>query len=117
VHYIVSRSKLIFQSFSSLSATLKSYGQQLKASAALMRFRLYEALTKIPPTSFERSYTHMLRFVIWELTLNDNVANTTTSLFTRVCQSNAIFNSLLISDHIAIEDQVISSMTLKIWLF
>jgi hypothetical protein len=47
----------------------------------------------------------MLRFVIWELTLNDNVANTTTSLFNRVCQSNAIFNSL-VSDHIAIEDQV-----------
>lgn len=47
----------------------------------------------------------MLRFVIWELTLNDNVANTTTSLFTRVCQSNAIFNSL-VSDHVSIEDQV-----------
>ncbi|OXA59612.1 HEAT repeat-containing protein 5B isoform X2 [Folsomia candida] len=88
-----------------LSATLKSYGQQLKASAALLRFRLYEALARINPTSFERSYTHMLRFVIWELTLNDNVANTTTSLFTRVCQSNAIFNSL-VSDHIAIEDQL-----------
>ncbi|ODM96075.1 HEAT repeat-containing protein 5B [Orchesella cincta] len=88
-----------------ITSTLKTYGPQLKAAAANLRFRLYQTLTLIKPNYFERSYTHMLRFVIWELTLNDNVANTTTSLFTRVCQSNAIFNSL-VSDHVSIEDQL-----------
>lgn len=41
---------------------LKSYGQQLKAPAAMVRLRLYETLLLLPPQSFEGNSSQRIRF-------------------------------------------------------
>lgn len=95
--------------FYSLSSVLKSYGQQLKAPAAMVRLRLYETLTLLPANSLESSYTHLLRMLIAEFTLTENPANTTNSLLRELCHSD---DSIILgtwlqeTDHKTIEDQV-----------
>ncbi|XP_044741309.1 HEAT repeat-containing protein 5B isoform X2 [Chrysoperla carnea] len=92
-----------------LSSVLKTYGQTLKAPAAMVRLRLYETLLLFPPQSFEASYTHLLRMLVTEFTLTENHANTTTSLLRSVChiEESVILGSWLQeSDHRTIEDQV-----------
>lgn len=93
----------------SLSSVLKSYGQQLKAPAAMVRLRLYETLTLLPANSLESSYTHLLRMLVAEFTLTENPANTTNSLLRDLCHSD---DSIILgtwlqeTDHRTIEDQV-----------
>ena len=88
---------------------LKSYGQQLKAPAAMVRLRLYETLTLLPANSLESSYTHLLRMLVAEFTLTENPANTTNSLLRELCHSD---DSIILgtwlqeTDHKTIEDQV-----------
>lgn len=95
--------------FLSLSSVLKSYGQQLKAPAAMVRLRLYETLTLLPANSLESSYTHLLRMLVAEFTLTENPANTTNSLLRELCHSD---DSIILGtwlqeiDHRTIEDQV-----------
>ncbi|XP_055323720.1 HEAT repeat-containing protein 5B isoform X3 [Sitodiplosis mosellana] len=92
-----------------LSPVLKSYGQQLKAPAAMVRLRLYETLTLLPASSLESSYTHLLRMLVAEFTLTENPANTTNSLLRELCHSD---DSIILgtwlqeTDHKTIEDQM-----------
>lgn len=93
----------------SISGVVKSYGQHLKASAALVRQRLYETLCLLPPHSFEGSYNALLRILVAEFTLTENPANTTTSLLRAVCHADdrVILGSWLQeTDHKMIEDQL-----------
>lgn len=93
----------------SISPIIKSYGQHLKAPAAMVRLRLYETLTLLPPNSLESSYTHLLRMLVSEFTLTENPANTTTSLLRDMCNAD---DSIILgtwlqeTDHRSIEDQV-----------
>lgn len=93
----------------SLGHIFKSYGQHLKASAAMVRMRLYEVLTLLPPKSYESSYNNLLRLLVAEFTLTENPANTTTSLLRGLCHSN---DSIILgfwlqeTDHKVIEDQL-----------
>lgn len=102
----------LFQLIFSLSTVLKSYGQQLKAPAAMVRLRLYETLTLLPANSLESSYTHLLRMLVAEFTLTENPANTTNSLLRELCHSD---DSIILgtwlqeTDHRTIEDQVCKS--------
>ncbi|XP_031626262.1 HEAT repeat-containing protein 5B isoform X2 [Contarinia nasturtii] len=92
-----------------LSSVLKSYGQQLKAPAAMVRLRLYETLTLLPANSLESSYTHLLRMLIAEFTLTENPANTTNSLLRDLCHSDdSIILGIFLeeTDHRVIEDQM-----------
>jgi HEAT repeat-containing protein 5 len=88
---------------------VKSYGQHLKAPAAMVRLRLYETLSLLPSNSLESSYTHLLRMLVSEFTLTENQANTTTSLLRDMCNAD---DSIILgtwlqeTDHRAIEDQV-----------
>lgn len=90
---------------------LKSYGTQLKAPAAMVRLRLYETLTLLPPNAMESSYTHLLRMLVSEFTLSENQANTTNSLLRALCHGD---DSIILgtwlqeTDHRTIEDQVSS---------
>lgn len=92
-----------------LTPVLKSYGQQLKAPAAMVRLRLYETLTLLPINSLESSYTHLLRMLVAEFTLAENPANTTNSLLRDLCHSD---DSIILgtwlqeTEHKTIEDQV-----------
>lgn len=109
---------LIPVSFYSISNVLKSYGQQLKAPAAMVRLRLYETLLLLPPQSFEGSYTHLLRMLVAEFTLTENPANTTTSQLRSVCHADdsvILGTWLQETDHRTIEDQV-STIYLYIFL-
>lgn len=82
----------------------------MKAPAAMVRLRLYETLSLLPPTVLESSYTHLLRMLVSEFTLTENPANTTTSLLRAVCHAD---DSIILgtwlqeTDHRTIEDQVI----------
>lgn len=92
-----------------LSTVLKSYGQQLKAPAAMVRLRLYETLLLLPSQTFEGSYTHLLRMLVSEFTLTDNPGNTTTSMLRAVCHANdsvILGTWLQETDHRTIEDQL-----------
>lgn len=107
---IIAQKSYFVPHFISLSPVLKSYGQQLKAPAAMVRLRLYETLTLLPANSLESSYTHMLRMLVSEFTLTENPANTTNSLLRELCHSDdsIILGSWLQEiDHKTIEDQVI----------
>ncbi|CAN7999924.1 unnamed protein product [Ixodes hexagonus] len=92
-----------------IGLTIKSYGQHLKASAAMVRLRLYETMSLLPPQSYESSYNNLLRLLVAEFTLTENQANTTTSLLRSLCHSDdsVILGSWLQeTDHKAIEDQL-----------
>ncbi|XP_034488397.1 HEAT repeat-containing protein 5B isoform X2 [Drosophila innubila] len=92
-----------------LASVLKSYGTQLKAPAAMVRLRLFETLTLLPPTALEASYTHLLRMLVSEFTLSDNAANTTNSLLRTLCHGD---DSIILgtwlqeTNHRTIEDQL-----------
>ncbi|XP_048732912.2 HEAT repeat-containing protein 5B-like isoform X5 [Ostrea edulis] len=95
--------------FVQLPWVIKQYGTHLKASAAMVRLRLYDVLSQLPPESFEGTYTDLLRELVAEFTLTDNPANTTTSLLRAMCHvdDSVILGSWLQeTDHKAIEDQL-----------
>ncbi|XP_071161425.1 HEAT repeat-containing protein 5B-like isoform X1 [Mytilus edulis] len=94
--------------FSHIPGVIKQCGSQLKASAAMVRLRLYDVLSLLPPDTFEATYTVLLRELVAEFTLTDNPANTTTSLLRSLCHvdDSVILGSWLQeTDHKAIEDQ------------
>lgn len=70
----------------SIASVVKTYGQPLKAACAMVRLRLYDALSLVPPQYYEASYTQLLRLLVAEFTLAENPANTTTSLLQQQCQ-------------------------------
>ncbi|XP_014676647.1 PREDICTED: HEAT repeat-containing protein 5B-like [Priapulus caudatus] len=92
-----------------LTSMLKSYGAPLKANAAMVRLKLYQTLSLIPPESYEGSYSSLLRELVAEFTLTDNPSNTTTSMLRSMCHhdDSVILGSWLQeTDHKAIEDQL-----------
>ncbi|XP_060553128.1 HEAT repeat-containing protein 5B-like isoform X2 [Ruditapes philippinarum] len=92
-----------------MPGVIKMYGTHLKASAAMVRLRLYDVLSMLPPQSYEGTYTSLLRELVAEFTLTDNPANTTTSLLRSLCHvdDSVILGSWLQeTDHKAVEDQL-----------
>lgn len=49
---------------SHLPAVVRAYPSELKALAAMLRLRLFEALALMPPTALEGSYTQLLRILV-----------------------------------------------------
>ncbi|MCL4124784.1 UNVERIFIED_CONTAM: hypothetical protein GTU68_043849 [Idotea baltica] len=93
---------------SSITNIVKQYGQNLKASAAMVRLRLYEVLSLLPQQSFESHYTSILKLLVSEFTLAESASNTTTSLLRMVCHADdsVILGSWLHeTDHKYIEEQ------------
>lgn len=92
-----------------MSTIFKNYGPSVKASAAMVRLRLYETLLLLPPQIYDNCFTNLLRLLVSEFTLTENVAHTTSSLIRGFCHSDddTILGSWLQeTDHKAIEDQV-----------
>uniref|UniRef100_A0A8C4LKZ8 HEAT repeat-containing protein 5B n=1 Tax=Equus asinus asinus TaxID=83772 RepID=A0A8C4LKZ8_EQUAS len=84
-------------------------GSHLKASAAMVRLRLYDILALLPPKTYEGSFNALLRELVAEFTLTDNSANTTTSLLRSLCHyddSVLLGSWLQETDHKSIEDQL-----------
>lgn len=87
----------------------------------MVRLRLYETLSLLPPNILEfffthqtdakkyNKYTHLLQMLVAEFTLTENSANTTTSLLRNLCHAD---DSIILgtwlqeNDHRTIEDQV-----------
>uniref|UniRef100_A0A8D2PT30 HEAT repeat-containing protein 5B n=1 Tax=Zosterops lateralis melanops TaxID=1220523 RepID=A0A8D2PT30_ZOSLA len=87
---------------------IKAHGAHLKASAAMVRLRLYDILALLPPKTYEGSFNALLRELVAEFTLTDNSANTTTSLLRSLCHyddSVLLGSWLQETDHKSIEDQ------------
>ncbi|XP_059838165.1 HEAT repeat-containing protein 5B [Hypanus sabinus] len=94
---------------SHIPSVIKAYGAQLKASAAMVRLRLYDILALLPPKTYEGSFNALLRELVAEFTLTDNSANTTTSLLRSLCHyddSVLLGSWLQETDHKSIEDQL-----------
>uniref|UniRef100_A0A674CFH7 HEAT repeat-containing protein 5A n=1 Tax=Salmo trutta TaxID=8032 RepID=A0A674CFH7_SALTR len=90
-------------------SVIKVHGTHLKASAAMVRLRLYDILALLPPKTYEGSFNALLRELVAEFTLTDNSANTTTSLLRSLCHydDSVLMGSWLQeTDHKSIEDQV-----------
>uniref|UniRef100_A0A665WI15 HEAT repeat-containing protein 5B n=1 Tax=Echeneis naucrates TaxID=173247 RepID=A0A665WI15_ECHNA len=93
----------------SVPAITKVHGAHLKASAAMVRLRLYDILALLPPKTYEGSFNALLRELVAEFTLTDNSANTTTSLLRSLCHydDSVLMGSWLQeTDHKSIEDQL-----------
>ena len=45
-------------------ALLKSYANELRALVAMLRLRLFETLTLLPPSSMESNYAALLRLLV-----------------------------------------------------
>ncbi|KAM9365130.1 HEAT repeat-containing protein 5B isoform 2-T2 [Pholidichthys leucotaenia] len=94
---------------SHVPAIIKVHGAHLKASAAMVRLRLYDILALLPPKTYEGSFNALLRELVAEFTLTDNSANTTTSLLRSLCHydDSVLMGSWLQeTDHKSIEDQL-----------
>uniref|UniRef100_A0A4W4FHH8 HEAT repeat-containing protein 5B n=1 Tax=Electrophorus electricus TaxID=8005 RepID=A0A4W4FHH8_ELEEL len=94
---------------SHVPAVVKVHGAHLKASAAMVRLRLYDILALLPPKTYEGSFSALLRELVAEFTLTDNSANTTTSLLRSLCHydDSVLMGSWLQeTDHKSIEDQL-----------
>ncbi|KAF1375917.1 hypothetical protein PFLUV_G00225180 [Perca fluviatilis] len=94
---------------SQVPAIIKVHGAHLKASAAMVRLRLYDILALLPPKTYEGSFNALLRELVAEFTLTDNSANTTTSLLRSLCHydDSVLMGSWLQeTDHKCIEDQL-----------
>uniref|UniRef100_A0A8C3V9X3 HEAT repeat-containing protein 5B n=1 Tax=Catharus ustulatus TaxID=91951 RepID=A0A8C3V9X3_CATUS len=94
---------------SHIPSVIKAHGAHLKASAAMVRLRLYDILALLPPKTYEGSFNALLRELVAEFTLTDNSANTTTSLLRSLCHyddSVLLGSWLQETDHKSIEDQV-----------
>ncbi|XP_055794155.1 HEAT repeat-containing protein 5B isoform X3 [Salvelinus fontinalis] len=94
---------------SHVPSVIKVHGTHLKASAAMVRLRLYDILALLPPKTYEGSFNALLRELVAEFTLTDNSANTTTSLLRSLCHydDSVLMGSWLQeNDHKSIEDQL-----------
>uniref|UniRef100_A0A3Q2XVE8 HEAT repeat-containing protein 5B n=1 Tax=Hippocampus comes TaxID=109280 RepID=A0A3Q2XVE8_HIPCM len=94
---------------SHVPAIIKVHGAHLKASAAMVRLRLYDILALLPPKTYEGSFNALLRELVAEFTLTDNSSNTTTSLLRSLCHydDSVLMGSWLQeTDHKSIEDQL-----------
>ncbi|XP_068597113.1 HEAT repeat-containing protein 5B [Brachionichthys hirsutus] len=94
---------------SHVPAIIKVHGAHLKASAAMVRLRLYDILALLPPKTYEGSFNALLRELVAEFTLTDNSANTTASLLRSLCHydDSVLMGSWLQeTDHKSIEDQL-----------
>uniref|UniRef100_A0A8C5STT0 HEAT repeat-containing protein 5B n=1 Tax=Laticauda laticaudata TaxID=8630 RepID=A0A8C5STT0_LATLA len=92
-----------------IPSVIKTHGAHLKASAAMVRLRLYDILALLPPKTYEGSFNPLLRELVAEFTLTDNSANTTTSLLRSLCHyddSVLLGSWLQETDHKSIEDQL-----------
>ncbi|PFX25411.1 HEAT repeat-containing protein 5B [Stylophora pistillata] len=93
----------------SLPQIIKQHGNHLKASAAIVRLRMYSVLTLLPPKSYEGSFHSLFRSLVAEFTLAENPAMTTTSLLKTVCHKD---DSILLgswlqeTDHKFVEEQL-----------
>ncbi|XP_039260448.2 HEAT repeat-containing protein 5B-like [Styela clava] len=81
---------------------VNTHGLHLKASAAMVRLRLYDILALLPPKTYEGSFHALLRELVAEFTLTDNPANTTTSLLRSLCHSE---DSVLLGSWLKDTDQ------------
>uniref|UniRef100_A0A671VK80 HEAT repeat-containing protein 5B n=1 Tax=Sparus aurata TaxID=8175 RepID=A0A671VK80_SPAAU len=95
---------------SHVPAIIKVHGAHLKASAAMVRLRLYDILALLPPKTYEGNKVTSAFFLelVAEFTLTDNSANTTTSLLRSLCHydDSVLMGSWLQeTDHKSIEDQ------------
>ena len=56
-------SELFYLVFYSLPGVIKMYGTHLKACSAMVRLRLYDVLTMLPPATYESKSKHCYQYV------------------------------------------------------
>ncbi|CAH8292627.1 unnamed protein product, partial [Schistosoma turkestanicum] len=92
-----------------MSDIVRIYGNHLKIIAGFIRLRLYRILLLLPPTAYTSSYSTVLRELVAEFTLTDNMANITTSLLKSLSRSEdgvTLGSCLQETDQKLLEEQV-----------
>uniref|UniRef100_A0A094ZDV1 HEAT repeat-containing protein 5B n=1 Tax=Schistosoma haematobium TaxID=6185 RepID=A0A094ZDV1_SCHHA len=92
---------------------VRIYGNHLKIIAGFIRLRLYRILLLLPSTAYTSSYSTVLRELVAEFTLTDNVANVTTSLLKSLsCSEDSITlgSCLQDTDQRLLEEQLQSTI-------
>ncbi|VDM97337.1 unnamed protein product [Thelazia callipaeda] len=71
---------------SHISALLRSFGTKLRTLMTLLRIRIYQLLSLLPPKYYEHTYASLLRELVADLTLSDNGQSTAcTSMLSSFC--------------------------------
>lgn len=78
---------------------LKTYLGELKPLLAMVRLRLFETLSLLPPNCLDGSYAQLLRLLVSEFTLTDGQTGASTSLLTTLCHSDDAI--ILVGPHLA----------------
>ncbi|KAH9415275.1 HEAT repeat-containing protein 5B [Dermatophagoides pteronyssinus] len=93
----------------SLNSHFKTLGPAIKGSYTMVRLRLYQVLLSLPPQLYENCFANLLRLLVSDLTLTENVVNTSSSLIRDLMQTNAdiILGSWIQdTEHSLVEDQI-----------
>ncbi|CAH8837758.1 unnamed protein product [Trichobilharzia szidati] len=109
IHRLLSLIECALNMLAQMNDIVRIYGNHLKLTAGFIRLRLYRILLLLPSTAYTAfihhlwqtslnqrgnarsiypgSYSTVLRELVAEFTLTDNMANTTTSMFRALCRS------------------------------
>jgi hypothetical protein len=94
---------------SSLATNAKTQNGELKGKVALLRLRLYNTLLCLPPAAYEGCLSGVLRELVGEITLTNNMSSTVSSLMTQVCEvefSSIVDISSCDTDYLMLEQQL-----------
>uniref|UniRef100_A0A3Q0KPG9 HEAT repeat-containing protein 5B n=1 Tax=Schistosoma mansoni TaxID=6183 RepID=A0A3Q0KPG9_SCHMA len=92
---------------------VRIYGNHLKIITGFIRLRLYRILLLLPSTAYTSSYSTVLRELVAEFTLTDNIANITTSLLKSLsCSEDSVTlgSCLQDTDQRLLEEQLQSTI-------
>jgi hypothetical protein len=93
----------------SLATNAKTQNGELKGKVALLRLRLYNTLLCLPPAAYEGCLSGVLRELVGEITLTNNMSSTVSSLMTQVCEvefSSIVDISSCDTDYLMLEQQL-----------
>uniref|UniRef100_A0A158R4G2 HEAT repeat-containing protein 5B n=1 Tax=Syphacia muris TaxID=451379 RepID=A0A158R4G2_9BILA len=103
---------------SNVGVLVRAYGNKLKPLIALTRIRLYGVLNVLPPSCYERLFSSLLRELVAEMTLADNLQSTwATSLLPSLCvgvEDSLLGAWLIDTDQAVLEYEVLLNFVSKV---
>lgn len=92
-----------------LNNHFKTLGPAIKGSYTMVRLRLYQVLLCLPPSLYDNCMANLLRLIVSDLMLTENVVNTSSSFICNLIQTNCdiiLGTWIKETEHGFIEDQV-----------
>ncbi|KPL97673.1 hypothetical protein QR98_0002980, partial [Sarcoptes scabiei] len=92
-----------------LNNHFKTLGPAIKGSYTMVRLRLYQVLLCLPPSLYDNCMANLLRLIVSDLMLTENVVNTSSSFICNLIQTNCdiiLGTWIKETEHGFIEDQI-----------